>query len=183
MEIKCNLNEMWSWDKRPYIVVVDRSNGRVMKSYGDICGSGCNGNGTECSVTLVFKTADNESQVKMVKASTDGSWSIESMMRNRPVPVCFEVVEVGVVERYSSEEREKREIMGSIHKKLSSRCNEYVHYDKPVSLDLESVGRTVDMEYFTKDWFGIDDIINYQTDHVCMSRLSLSDLKKVYAAM
>ena len=30
---------------------------------------------------------------------------------------------------------------------------------------------------------GIDDIINYQTEHVCMSGLSVPDLEKVYMAM
>ena len=154
-----------------------------MKSYGDFCGTGINGAGTEGSVTLLFKTADNESGVKMVNVYSDGRWSIDSMMRNRPVPDCFEVIEVGVVERYTSEEKEKRDIMAKIHRKLSERCDKYLHYNNPVNLDLESIGRSVDMEYFTKDCFGIDDIINYQTEHVCMSGLSVPDLEKVYMAM
>jgi len=191
MEIKCNLNDLVSPENRPYIVVLDRCSGKRMKSYGEWCGYSGNGKGSEGEVTLVFKTAENESQVKEVTVCCGeeyierlgGEWMIKSMMRNRLVPREYEVVEVGVVERYSSDEREKREVMLKIHESLSRRCGEYVFYSKPVRIELGSIGKVVEMEYFTKDWFGIDDIINYRTDHVRMSSLSVSDLKKVYAAM
>lgn len=191
MEIKCNLNELVSSENRPYIVVLDRCSGKRMKSYGQWCGYSMNGNGSEGEVNLVFKTADNESQVKMVTVRVGeryigchgSEWVIESMMRNRDIPREYEVVEVGVVERYSSDEREKREVMLKIHRNLSGRCGEYVFHSKPVRVELPSIGKVVEMEYFTKDWFGVDDIINYRTDHVRMSSLSVADLKKVYAAM
>ena len=46
-------------------------------------------------------------------------------------------------------------------------------------IKLKSINRTIVAEYFTPDWFGTNDIINYQTDHVRMKDLSLEDLKLV----
>ena len=82
-------------------------------------------------------------------------------------------------ETTQTEKERKEELMYEIHTKLKSRCKEYMHFPKPIELDLKSIGKKINLEYFTVDWFGCNDILNYQTDRIKMKTLSIEDLEYI----
>lgn len=182
MENLENKNKM-DYSKKHVFTIKDSITGRVMISKGELCSWNFHADYSEVNGTYLFKTKDNESGVKEITLKK-GKYKIEAMMRNKPIPSTYEVIGHDVEEMFSEEEKRKNELMGQIHTKLKSRCGmfgEYVHFANPIELDLKSVNKKIKLEYFTADWFGTDDIMNYQTDHVRLKSLSNEDLEYVYS--
>ena len=177
-ENKKHLGERW--DKKHIITIFDNATGRTMTSVGEYYTGSRATDGSCVTAYYRFKTADNESGIKVVKYE-NGNYTIELMMRNKPVPSNYTVIEYRTEEKYTPEEKECLALRQKIHEYLKYQCgmfNEYKHYNG-VPLEFKSIGKTIIVEYFTPDWFGIDDIINYQTDHVRMSSLDKNDLELV----
>ena len=179
--------------KNPWILnhvftIKDTATGRTMTSVGRYTG-GNYSCGEEIPKDLhayySFKTANNEAGVKEIEYE-NGKYKIEAMMRNKPIPKTFEVVGYTSQEKYTEEEKQKMELMAEIHLTLKRRCgyfSEYLSYSPGRTLNLTSINRTIVAEYFTPDWFGENDIINYRTDHIRMKALSVEDLKLVKSTL
>lgn len=174
--------------KNPYLLnhvftIKDTTTGKTMTSIGRYAGGSYTTEEIpkDLQACYCFKTADNEAGVKEIEYR-NGKYKIVAMMRNKPIPKTFEVISYTNQEKYTDEEKEKMALMNEIHTRLKGRCGyfgEYMRYSPGKTLELKSINRTVVAEYFTPDWFGTNDIINYQTDHVRMNTLSLEDLKLV----
>lgn len=177
--INASFKDITSSKKKVVTTVVDKNTGKEMKSCGSISGFISSGNHDKWKINLCFKTAENDSQIKEVTIKNDGSYKINSMIRNRPIPSSYRLVSVDVIDRYTKEEERQIDLMNDIHEILNRRCSEYVHFSTPILLSLPSINKTVYVEYFTKDWFGSNDIINYRTDYIRMSTLSIDDLISV----
>lgn len=181
MENKFDLDYMTSNYKKHIFKIKDTTTGKIMTSVGE-----CTYFSTLCDELgegwYEFKTANNESNVKKI-IYKKGKFIIDNMMRNKPVPNSYEVISHVAEDKYTEEELKKKEFQCKIHNILKNRCgyySEYLHYKTPVTLNLKSINKTVNVEYFTPDWFGCNDIINYRTDHITMSSLSLDDLNLVF---
>ena len=178
--------------KNPWILnhvftIKDTATGRTMTSIGRYTGGSltCEEVPKDLHAYYNFKTADNEAGVKEIEYK-NGKYKITAMMRNKPIPKTFEVIDYSNQEKYTDEEKEKMELMNEIHTSLKRRCgyfSEYMSYHPGKTLQLKSINRTIVAEYFTPDWFGTNDIINYQTDHVRMNALSVDDLKLVKSTL
>lgn len=166
------------YDLNHIFTITDTETGRTMTSVGFYDGGSNSPDGKSVTAYYRFKTADNESGVREIKYD-NGKYKIEAMLRNRPIPRSYQVTGYKSEEKYTEEEKELMSIRYDIHRRLKNRCDEYLHYSTPRVLKLKSIGKTVIAEYFTADWFGTDDIINYKTDHVRMSMLSKEDLMTV----
>lgn len=145
----------------------------------------CDGGVFDGDVTYKFK-GDGNNPFNIREITYDGTeYKITAMLRNRPIPEELLVLSHTIEEKYSEEEKRKRQLMFEIHTVLSRRLfgDEYLSYREPITIRLESIGKTVSVQFFTKDWFGCDDIINYRTDHVRMSYLSEADLEKVKSTL
>ena len=171
------------WVLNHVFTIKDTATGRTMTSIGRYTGGSitCEEKPKDLHAYYNFKTADNEAGVKEIEYK-NGKYKITTMMRNKPIPKTFEVIDYTNQEKYTDEEKQKMELMADIHLTLKRRCgyfSEYVSYSPGRTLNLTSINRTIVAEYFTPDWFGENDIINYRTDHIRMSALSLEDLRLV----
>jgi len=180
-----NLHLNGRYDKKHIFTITDTLTGKSMTSVGEYDGGHSALDGSDVVAYYHFKTADNESGVKEIKYD-NGKYAIETMMRNRPIPSSYKVTAYKQEEKYTEDEKECLKLRSKIHEYLKYRCgmgNDYLHYPNGVILGLKSINKTIVAEYFTCDWFGTDDIINYRTDKICMSELSKEDLELVFEKM
>lgn len=85
-----------------------------------------------------------------------------------------------ILHQYTMDDK-KLELLYNIHDRLKSRCGiDYIHFQKPIKLELNSIGKTVYMEYLTPNWFDINDFINYQTDRIGTKQLSVEELQQIW---
>lgn len=128
-----------------------------------------------------FKTKDNPSKVGEIVINK-GIAKVERMLYNRPIPTGIEILDYKNVPLYTEEEKRKRETMADFHFKLKRKCGyagaEYLKIN-PTPLYISKLGKSIDVEYLTPNWFDIKDFINYRTNCISLSDLTVEEIQEL----
>lgn len=134
---------------------------------------------TDSKLHFSFKTKDNPSKIGSIIIDK-GVTKIERMLYNKPIPNGIEIFDYKRVPLYSENEKKLIDKVNNFHLNLKRRCynSEYLKIG-PTPLYISKLNKTINVEYITLNWFSTDDIINYRSDHVKISDLTIEEIEKL----
>lgn len=127
-----------------------------------------------------FKTVNNPSGIGEITIE-NGIPKVTRMMRNRAIPDNIEIIDYKNMPLHTDDEKHFIVKMSNFHFYLKRICGygvDYIHIT-PTPLYVSKYGKTINVEYLTTNFFDIDDFINYRTDKIRISDLTIEEINNL----